>query len=179
MIQINGALSTSTYAKVILTNGTQAKNVFWKVDGAVNINNYSVFKGTIVANNGAIALNTGVNLDGRALTTNGALSTDASSVTMTPGCLTAGITSYNLGSEIVSVYPNPFTSSLHIVLNNSSQINKVEFKMYNVLGEEVLNTNVTMELKTIETNSFPTGIYFYKMIENNKTIQSGKLISQQ
>ena len=51
--------------------------------------------------------------------------------------------------------------------------------MYNVLGEEVLNTNVTMELKTIETNSFPTGIYFYKMIENNKTIQSGKLISQQ
>ncbi len=77
VIQINGALSTSTYSKVILINGAQAKNVFWKVDGAVGINDYSVFKGTIVANNGAISLNTGDSLDGRALTTNGAFSTAA------------------------------------------------------------------------------------------------------
>jgi len=77
VIKINGALSTSTYSKVILMNGTQAKNVFWKVDGAVNINDYSVFKGTIVANNGAISLNTGDSLEGRALTTNGAFTTAA------------------------------------------------------------------------------------------------------
>lgn len=80
VIQINGALSTSTFSKVILTNGTQAKNVFWKVDGASSINDYSVFQGTMVVNNAAINLNTGVTLNGRALTTTGAFSTAAVNV---------------------------------------------------------------------------------------------------
>ena len=87
VIKINGALSTSSHSKIKLINGAQAKNVFWKVEGAVNIDSYSVFKGTIVCNNGALgALATGVNLEGRALTTTGALSTAAVTVTMPPGC---------------------------------------------------------------------------------------------
>jgi hypothetical protein len=92
VIQINGALTTSTYAKVLLANGTQAKNVFWKVDGAVNINDYSEFKGTIIANNGAISLATGVNLDGSALTTDGAFSTAAVIVTVSQVCSVLPVT---------------------------------------------------------------------------------------
>ena len=86
VIKINGALSTSTYSKVLLINGTQTKNVYWKVDGAVSINDYSVFKGTIVCNNGAMLLATGVSIEGRALTTTGALGTSAITATMPPGC---------------------------------------------------------------------------------------------
>lgn len=86
VIQINGALTTSTNSKVILINGTQSKNVYWKVDGAVEINDYSVFRGTLVANNAAIDLKTGVIIDGRAMTTNGALTTTAVQVTMPIGC---------------------------------------------------------------------------------------------
>jgi ice-binding like protein len=87
VIKINGALTTSTYSRVVLMNGAKAKNVYWKVEGAVNINDYSVFYGTIVCNNGAINLTTGDSIKGRALTTNGALSTHAI-VTTTPsnGC---------------------------------------------------------------------------------------------
>ena len=85
VIKINGALSTSTYSKVILTNGTQATNVYWLVNGAVNINNYSVINGTIVANNGAILLSTGVALNGRALTTTGSLGTTAITATIPVG----------------------------------------------------------------------------------------------
>ncbi len=77
VIKINGALTTSTYSKVRLINGTQAKNVYWKVEGAVTINDYSVFNGTIVCNNGALNLNTGASINGRALTTNGAVGTAA------------------------------------------------------------------------------------------------------
>ncbi len=86
VIQINGALSTATYATVVLINGAQAANVFWKVDGAVDINDYSVFKGTIVCNNGAVNLNTGISIEGRALTTNGALTTNAINTILPPGC---------------------------------------------------------------------------------------------
>ena len=82
VIQINGALGTSVNSKIILINGTQSKNVFWKVDGAVSINNNSIFRGTIICNNGAINLTTGVKLEGRALTTTGALSTFAMTVSI-------------------------------------------------------------------------------------------------
>lgn len=77
VMKIFGAFSTSVNSKIILTNGAQAKNVFWNVEGAVSINDSSVFKGTIVCNNGAISIKKGVALDGRALTTNGALNTAA------------------------------------------------------------------------------------------------------
>ncbi len=85
LIKINGALTTSTFSKVMLINGTQAKNVYWKVEGAVSINDYSVFNGTIISNNGAISLSTGDSLYGRALTTNGALSTAAIVATIPSG----------------------------------------------------------------------------------------------
>ena len=83
---IGGALTTSTYSKVKLINGAQSKNVFWMVDGAVSINNYSVFRGTIVVSAGALNLvNTGVVLDGRALTLTGAITTAGLVAFMPPG----------------------------------------------------------------------------------------------
>jgi len=87
VFQINGALSTSTYANIILMNGAQSKNVYWLVNGAVSINNYSVFRGTIISNSGAVgALSTGVAIDGRLLTTTGALTTAAVTIKITSGC---------------------------------------------------------------------------------------------
>jgi hypothetical protein len=121
VIQINGALSTSTYSKVILMNGAQSKNVFWKIEGAVSINNYSVFRGTIICNNGALgALNTGVELDGRALTTSGSLTTNAITTTLIPNCKTTGIPSINAGTpdRAVTIYPNPFNGSISVNLKN-------------------------------------------------------------
>ena len=86
VIKIFGALNTSNYSKVVLTNGTLPGNVFWVVEGAVNITDYSIFKGTVIANNGAVELGTGANIDGRAFTTTGAIGTAAVTVTMPPGC---------------------------------------------------------------------------------------------
>src|SRR5659263_103681 len=93
VIKIDGALTTSTYSKVLLINGAQAKNVYWKIEGAVSINNYSIFCGTIVSNNGALgAINTGVVLNGRAFTTAGALTSAAITSTMAAECTVTGIT---------------------------------------------------------------------------------------
>ncbi len=86
VIQVKGAFATSTFSNVKMINGTKAENVYWMVDGAVSINNFSVFNGTIVCNNAAMNLTTGVQLYGRALTTTGALSTFAINATMPPGC---------------------------------------------------------------------------------------------
>jgi len=67
IFQIQGAFSTGAFSKIYLINGASAQNIFWKVEGAVTISNNSDIKGTIVCNNGAVVLNTGTTLEGRAL----------------------------------------------------------------------------------------------------------------
>ncbi|MES2131872.1 MAG: ice-binding family protein [Bacteroidota bacterium] len=181
VIKINGALSTSTYAKVVLMNGTQAKNVYWKIEGAVGINNYSIFKGTIICNNGALgAINTGVTIDGRLLTTNGALTTTAITAVAntTPSyCATVGIPSYDAITGAFKIYPNPFTTSINIEISDPAQINNAELRLYNVLGEQVMNSKIIKHFSTFETNDISAGVYFYRVMDHTKIIQSGRLIS--
>jgi hypothetical protein len=182
VIQIFGALSTSTHSKVSLINGTQSKNVFWKIEGAVSINNYSVFSGTIICNNGALgALNTGVALDGRALTTTGALTTTAMTAIMPEGCNPTGISNVNTGNTIdaVTITPNPFNTTTKIKLNEASLINNCELKIYNVVGIEVMHLAITQILTTLYTGNLPSGVYFYTLTAQDRIIQSRKLVSQQ
>jgi hypothetical protein len=181
VININGALATSTYAKVALINGAQAKNVFWNIDGAVSINKFADFKGTIICNNGAVSLNKGVKLSGRVLTTDGNLTTDSIHVTIPPTtCGSVGINDLDNKkvNEAVTFYPNPMSSSLSVLIDNASESNSSELHFYNTLGTLVLTKTITEKSTNIETN-FPSGIYFYKVFTKNNIVQSGKLISQQ
>ncbi|CAN5893473.1 hypothetical protein BH11BAC7_BH11BAC7_11060 [soil metagenome] len=182
VIQVNGAFSTSVYSKVILINGAQAKNVYWKIEGAVTIDSYSVFNGTIICNNGALgSINTGVTLNGRALTTTGAISTSTINAVAGPfpsNCGTLSVPSIEVNTA-ATIYPNPFSVSTTIQLNDVSMINNSELKIYNVLGEQVLFTTLDKQLTTIDAANLPAGMYFYTITgKNNKAVQTGRLISQ-
>jgi hypothetical protein len=85
VFKINGGFTTATFANVVLRGGALAENVFWKVEGAVGLNDFTQFKGTIVANNGAITMLNGSVLEGRALSTNGAITTNTVNVTSACG----------------------------------------------------------------------------------------------
>jgi hypothetical protein len=74
IIKTYGAFASTPGSQVKLVNGTQAKNVYWFVTGAVSITANSNFKGAIIAHD-AIDILTGASLDGRAFSTNGAIST--------------------------------------------------------------------------------------------------------
>jgi len=181
VIKINGALTTSTYSKVLLINGAQAKNVYWKIEGAVGINNYSIFCGTIICNNGALgAINTGVVLNGRALTTTGELTSAAITTTLDINCTVTDVQSVQIDkqNQVMTFAPNPFKSFTTITLNEGSKNNVYGLNVFNALGKMVINTPVTSQVTTLQTSKLPSGIYFYKVTENGKLVQSGKLISQ-
>lgn len=178
VIHINGALSTSTYAKVKLINGTQSQNVFWEVNGAVHINNFSDFTGVIVTNNGAVSIDTGAVLHGKAFTTSGSLTTAGITQILVPVCLPNEVATINNTTDAIAIYPNPFTNTLNIVIS-TELVGKCELHLFNVLGEEVMSTNLTNSDTKLATTELPAGIYFYEVMNNNKIIQSGKLISQQ
>ncbi len=83
IIKLNGAFSTATNSSILLVNGASAANVFFQVNGAVNLGINSTFSGTIIAN-GAISLLTGASLLGRALSLAGAINLDTNVVNVPP-----------------------------------------------------------------------------------------------
>jgi len=176
VISTNGAFSTGTYANVVLTNGTQAKNVYWKIDGALSINNFSNFKGTIICNNGAINLNKGMKLDGRALTTNGSFSTDSINVMMTIGCgVVAGLSQQPSSlNNVITIYPNPNNGMFTVKLNLISENTMLE--IYNALGTLVLKQKVTDFLMLINLAELPDGIYQARIIVSNQITKHAKII---
>jgi hypothetical protein len=82
IFQISSTLTTGSGSHVILANGAKACNVFWQVGSSATLGTNSVFKGNIMALT-SITVTTGVNLEGRALARNGAVTLDSDIIT---GC---------------------------------------------------------------------------------------------
>ena len=76
IFQIQGSFSTNADSKIKLINKAQACNVFWKVEGLVSMASGTTMRGTVIANNAGINMNTGDTLEGRALSTTGAVTVD-------------------------------------------------------------------------------------------------------
>ena len=77
----------------------------------------------------------------------------------------------------VTIYPNPFSNTANIVVNNSNKTVNLSIKMYNILGEIVLNEVLQSQTNSFQTSNLQSGIYTYKIISNNEVLQSGKIIS--
>jgi uncharacterized membrane protein len=82
IFQIASTLTTGSGSHVVLTNGAKACNVFWQVGSSATLGTNSVFKGNILALT-SITVTTGVDLEGRALARNGAVTLDTDVIT---GC---------------------------------------------------------------------------------------------
>jgi len=81
IFQAGSTLTTLSNSQVVFKNGVgSASNVFWQVGSSATLGTNSVFKGNILAL-ASITVTTGVNLDGRALARNGAVTLDANIVT--------------------------------------------------------------------------------------------------
>ena len=80
IFQIGSTLTTITSTQVVLAGGAQAKNIFWQVGSSATLGTNSIFEGSILAL-ASITITTGVNLEGRALAQNGAVTLDSNTIT--------------------------------------------------------------------------------------------------
>jgi hypothetical protein len=83
IVKIGGQLDANAGTHILLANNALAANIYWFVDGAVNIADNSTFKGVIVAR-GAITFLGTSSLDGRALVTAGAINIAANNMGPVP-----------------------------------------------------------------------------------------------
>lgn len=104
IIKIDGALSLSSSANVVMVNSASLCNVYWQINGQLELAVNSSFSGTAVST-GAIILWDGATLDGRAVTTAGEISLRSNIVTKgtppTGTTITAGgVTTFCEGGNV-------------------------------------------------------------------------------
>jgi uncharacterized delta-60 repeat protein len=75
----------------------------------------------------------------------------------------------------ITVSPNPFSSST--TFRNKNEFQQASFNLYNALGQQVLQfNNINHNEFSIGRNDLPAGIYFYKIIQENKVLKADKVL---
>jgi hypothetical protein len=87
-----GALTTGTGATIVLTGGATSNNVFWVSQGAISTGTGVVLKGTFLANQAANDPGAGLELEGRILTVNGAISINTADINTPTGTINSSLT---------------------------------------------------------------------------------------
>lgn len=91
--------------------------------------------------------------------------------------LTASINNNSKNVVGMHIYPNPFSTSTTIKLSGTIGTGPISFLMYDVSGKEIkVKSAVSDQQIQVEKRDLTNGIYFYKLLQNNKIIGSGKLI---
>jgi len=80
-------------------------------------------------------------------------------------------------SDILDIYPNPFSDYLTLQMSTLGGTN-YEFVLYNLIGQEVLKTEINQQKSIIQRGNLPAGIFFYKILTREGIIQTGKIIVQ-
>lgn len=76
--------------------------------------------------------------------------------------------------EELSVYPNPTSSLLNLVL--SENYNGSTFKLINIVGEEVIEETIVSGKNQINVENLSNGIYFYVLEKDSELLETKKLI---
>jgi hypothetical protein len=81
-------------------------------------------------------------------------------------------------SDIMDIYPNPFSESLTVQIKNANGETNYKFVIYNLMGQEVLKSTINHEKTIIQRGNLSPGIFIYKIESQEEIIQTGKIIVQ-
>lgn len=78
-----------------------------------------------------------------------------------------------------TIYPNPFTTSATIEINSPLEWGKgCVFILYDTQGRQVRQLSIVNSQLTIQRDNLPSGVYFYSVVSDGKTLSTGKIIAQ-
>ena len=181
IFQIAGGITMANGKSVILTGGSQPKNIFWQSSGVVWIGTTAHFEGIILCQT-AINLKTGASINGR-LFAQTSVTLEQNAVTK-PTSVTAVETELTPQEfALFQNYPNPFNPSTRIQYSLEKAA-EVTLRVYNLLGLEVATlVNGHQEAGSyavpFNTNkgtlALSSGVYFYRL-EAGSFVSTRKLV---
>ena len=94
----------------------------------------------------------------------------------------AGSGTYDLSlSDHISIYPNPSSTGEVFITTELSNINTMDLKVYNAIGEMVLSKKVTVSSSRdikLDMSSSPDGIYLFQVKTSEGTLTKKVVISR-
>lgn len=168
-INIDGTLSTNTSSTVTLINGASFCNVYWQVNGAISLGVNSYFRGTVIAN-GAISLLDSAQLEGRALSIGGDITTNENNAV---GCDIYGMP---LPVQLTKFTAKAIDANVQLDWSTASEINNHYFTVQrsadlisfqevgNILG--AVNSNTIRHYSFIDYNPYKV-LSYYRLMQTD------------
>ena len=92
-------------------------------------------------------------------------------------CFTTGVNEIT-NNHGVTIYPNPTSGTFTLSYNSKLPILNSQFKIYDVLGQEVYSQAITIPNQTtINVSQLNNGVYFYQLTNNIETYR-GKFVKE-
>ena len=171
-----GALTTSNNAEIVLTGGATSANVFWVSQGAISTGTNTTLKGTFIANQAANDPGAGLELEGRILTVNGAISINTATITEPTGTVNSSLTlgTVNLFSVFAAIGA---ISSVGTTSNIAQSIGSNSAAVTGFASPNVVSG--TIYSNTDELSVITYGIYIdsVEIADSNRTQSQTSLVS--
>lgn len=87
-----------------------------------------------------------------------------------------GIENHSINLQLV-VYPNPTTSFLNLSVDNY-ELSNLNFQLFDLNGKLIETRKITNTTESIYVENLPGAIYFLKVIYNNNTTKTFKIIKK-
>jgi hypothetical protein len=179
IIKINGALSANAFSSVTLTNMASLDNVYWQINGRLDLAASAVFRGTVLAA-GAIELMNASSLIGRGLTTAGAISLHTNIVTNPQAPLPVTLTSFSVkkgeGQTALLAWATTAETNSDRFEIQHSMTGKVWKKLGSVTANGESSTMVTYTF-TDEIPENGNNLYRLKMIDKDESFAYSRIRS--
>ena len=171
-----GALTTSNGAEIVLTGGATSNNVFWVSQGAISTGTNVTLKGSFIANQAANDPGSGLTLQGRILTINGAISINTATITEPTGTVNSSLTlgTVNLFSVFAAIGA---VSSVGTTSNIAQSIGSNSAAVTGFASPNVVSG--TIYSNTDELSVIQYGIYIdsVEIADSNRTQSQTSLVS--
>ena len=77
---------------------------------------------------------------------------------------------------MVTLYPNLANDNITINHNLAAKEGVISLEIMDVMGRVLLNKTINNTNNQIDINQLSSGLYFYNILQNDKMVQSGKLV---
>ncbi len=171
IMMVATGLNTASGTQVILANQAKARNIFWQVGTSAALGTYTVFKGTIMADQ-SVTMASGAEIEGRLLASIAAVTIDACTVKIPES--ESGIDDDPVTPKEFSLlqnYPNPFNPTT-MIRYSITKDSKVSLKVFDMLGQEVATLvdeyqnagSYSVQFDTENgIKNLSAGVYFYRL----------------
>lgn len=79
-------------------------------------------------------------------------------------------------NDFIKIFPNPLNTNFNIIISSETVIKDARMKIYDINGKDIKNVPLNNHQTVVERGELKSGMYFYRVTNNNEIIGNGKLV---